>query len=523
MREAQTSPYQEGAGARIGDRIGERAGGRDCVLAVDLGGSALKAALYTLEGEELAAAFRPLGFEEDEASGRCEQDPEHWWRTLGAVAKELGETAELARVAAIAVCGFTRTQVFLDARGDILRPAIGFRDSRAAACVEAALADPALAAHPAAGGFNAYHPLARLLWLKAREPENFARLSLVVEPKDFLNLRLTGKARSDAISLFWLAEAMRGEPPRLAALAGLEGDVLPQIGRPADRVGTVRQGLPGALARLAGAAVFCGSNDTFMAVAGLGALAPGRACGISGSSEVLGLLAARPGKAEGLITIPWGEGLWHLGGPGQNGGNALAYIVDRLEPSPRPLAARLERLLAEPQCPQPLLFLPFLNGERVPFWDPDLRAAFLGLSAAHSRGDMVRAVMQGVALLNRTVLERAEAAVGVRAEELRLAGGGAKSATWNQIRADILARPVLVPEAREMGLAGGLALARLGLGLAKNLADAAVLGRLTRYEPTPEGRRRGEALFGLFTDMQPALAEAAHRLVALGRERGATL
>jgi len=488
------------------------------ILAVDLGGSGLKAALFTLEGEELASAARPLAFAEDEASGRSEQDPELWWQAFSQAADEIAGKSALENVAAVAICGFTRTQVLLDGEGEVLRPAIGFRDSRAAAAVRAAKAEPAFAAHSGAGDLNPYHPLARLLWLKDAEPETWARTRLVLEPKDFLNFRLTGTPASDPVSLHWLLKALGEGSPTLAQAAGIDRRPLPEILSPSDPVGTVREGLPGALARLAGAAVFCGSNDTWAAVAGLGGLAAGRAYCISGSSEVFGLLTDRPGKAEGLITIPWQE-LWHLGGPGQNGSSVLSWIVDRVDPSPRPFGERLDALLAEPENPQPLLFHPFLYGERVPFWDPDLRASFLGLGPGHGRGDLVRAVMEGVALLNRLVLERAEAAAGRRAEEVRLAGGGARSPVWNRIRADITGRRMLVPGAREMGLSGCLALARLGLGLAPDIGSAAILGETESYEPDPARRARSDALFRLFRDTRPALAEASHRLAGMARDQ----
>nr|WP_269751163.1 FGGY-family carbohydrate kinase [Acuticoccus mangrovi] len=242
-------------------------------------------------------------------------------------------------------------------------------------------------------------------------------------------------------------------------------------------------------------------------------MTPGRAYCISGSSEVFGLIADRAAPAEGLITLPWGAGMWQIGGPGQNGANALAFIVDRLAPGEAPFADRLAALLAQPVSPEPLLFLPFLHGERVPHWDADLRAAFVGLSASHGPGDMVRAVMEGVAFVNRTVLGRAEAATGCRADEVRIAGGGALSDTWSQIRADVLGRPVRTFGGREMGLAGAFAIARVGLGLAPSLAAAADRsGDSTLFAPSPEAMRRADALFPLFGKAHDRLADLSRRL-----------
>lgn len=489
------------------------------VLAVDLGGSALKACLFDTHGEQIAAASVPLAFRDD-ATGRSEADPHLWWDALASAAEEIAEKSGIRfrDVAAVAICGFTRTQVFLDGGNGIVRPAIGFRDSYAAAAAEAALLLPEVAGHPDARHLNAFHPLARLLCLKREEPDAWAATRLVLEPKDYLNLRLTGKAMSDRISQHWLKTAMEGEDASLAALAGMERDLLPPLGDPDDAVGKVLDGLPGALSRIAGARVFCGSNDTWAAVAGLGALRPGYAYCVSGSSEVLGLIGDRQAEAEGLITIPWGESLWMLGGPGQNGANALSWIVDLLDPRDLPLANRLDALLKLPDSSQPILFHPFLHGERVPFWDRDLRASFLGLTASHGPGDLVRSVMEGVAFVNRIVLERAEQATGKRAGEIRIAGGGARSPVWNQIRADILGRPMLASRSSEMGLAGCLALARVGLGLDADIGSAADALRpdFARLDPDPARRARYEALFSIFRETHAAVADASHRLAQVG-------
>lgn len=490
------------------------------ILTADLGGSSLKAGLFTADGGLLATASLPLSFDEP-GDGVSEQDPEIWWRALNAAFAEISDAAGPAfdAIAGIALCGFTRTQVFLDAAGQSVRPAIGFRDARAGAEIEAARARPSVAEHPASGDLNVYHPLARLLWVAAREPENWARVASILEPKDFLAFRLTGVRVSDAISQHWMLRATEGGAASLAACCGLAVPTLPRLLAPHGIVGTVQPSADKLLARLAGRPVFCGSNDTWTAVAGLGALHPGRAYAISGSSEVFGLIADRPGQAEGLLTLPWGT-LWHVGGPGLNGANALAWIVDTLDTSDRPFADRLADLLAATSDAGPLIFLPFLNGERTPFWDSGLRAAFLGLTARHRPGDLVRAVMEGVAFLNRIVLERAEAATSERAAEVRIGGGGAASPVWTQIRADAVGRDVLALPERQMGLTGCLAVARVGLGLAADLGSAVddPAGAAARFRPDPAASAAAARRFAIFQDAHGAVAHLSRRLSALGTE-----
>lgn len=494
---------------------------KDMILTVDLGGSSLKAGLFGADGALRATATVAMGFEEP-GGGISEQDPALWWRCFLEALDEIAEAVGPAfdAVAGVALCGFTRTQVLLDAAHAVVRPAIGFRDARAGDCVAAALARPGVAGHEEARHLNVYHPLARLLWVRDHEPETWARVVHVVEPKDYVALRLTGRVASDFVSQHWLARAAAGGAGSLAALAGLDRSPLPPLLNPHEGVGTVAASDHPTVARLSGMPVFCGSNDSWAAAVGLGALAAGRAYGISGSSEVFGLISDRDRKSEGLLTLPWAEGLWQIGGPGLNGANALRWVVDLLDPGTAPFEARLAGLLDRPTNAPPLLFLPYLLGERIPFWQRDLRAAFLGLGASHGPADMVRAVMQGVAFHNRLVLERAEAACGLRASEVRLGGGGASSAVWNQIRADVLGRDVLAMPSRQMGLAGCLAVARVGLGLAADLAGAldTVKGDVERFRPNPRATQSLDRLHALFVEAHPFVADISLRLQALGRD-----
>jgi xylulokinase len=493
------------------------------ILTVDLGGSSLKAGLFADDGELLATASVPLGFDEP-GDGSSEADPEIWWRALIAAFAELaGATGDaFDRIAGIALCGFTRTQVMLDADDRVVRPAIGFRDARSAAEVAAALARPGVADHPQARHLNVYHPLARLLRVAALQPELWARIDAILEPKDFLTLRLTGERASDPVSQHWLIGATRGGAGSLATLAGLSVPALPRLLPPHGTVGRVAAShVDPTLRRLVGSPVFCGGNDSWTAVAGLGALTPGRAYGISGSSEVFGLLARRDADAEGLLTLPWGDGLWQIGGPGLNGANALAWIVDTLDRSGRPFEVRLADLLAGPVCDAPLLFLPHLLGERTPHWDADLRGAFLGLTDRHGPADLVGAVMAGVAHLNRDVLERAEAAAGETALEVRIGGGGAASPVWNRIRADVLGREIVAMPNRQMGLTGCFAVAKVGLGEAPNLA-AAIDGTglaFERFRPDPTGSARADRSHAIFRDAHRATTEISHRLARTAEPR----
>jgi xylulokinase len=482
------------------------------VLAFDLGGTSLRAALIDAAGATLAS--RSVA----SAAGRAtEADPDAWWRDLTGLCETLASAAPAAFAAtgAIAISAFTRTQVFVDAAGHIAHPALLWHDTRAETVVDE-LKAKCPPGHPEAARLNAFHPAARLLWLTRTAPDALARTTKIVEPKDWLNFRLTGVLASDGVSLARLAAAAAAGPDGRSILSavGLPAAFLPVLNDPVSIMGRVIAGLPGALGKLAGVRVVTMANDTWAAVAGLGALRPGYGYNISGTTEVLGLVVDKPANAEGLLAVEWGPALHQLGGPGQNGADALTWVLDLLGRRDGAVGDALSILLAQPRIADPLLFLPYLQGERTPWWDANLRGALVGLNRQHRAADIAWAVMEGVAFLNRIVLERAEAGAGSRARELRFGGGGAASDAWCQIKADILARPVAVPAVEQPGLLGAAIVARTACGAYPTLAaaqDALVPpGRV--FRPDPARTAHYDDLYAAFRQAHEALAPVSRRL-----------
>ena len=339
-------------------------------------------------------------------------------------------------------------------------------------------------------------------------------MATVLDPKDFLAFRLTGQRASDPVSLARLL-ASREHLPEFGF-----GDILPpHLLRPAGVVGSVAPHLLPPFDALAGVPVACCSNDTWAAALGLGALAPGRAYNISGTTEVLGVLSDRPFVADGLVAVDW-FGLHQLGGPSQNGADTLRWwleLVGGEEGHGPPAAARIEALLALPRRPEPVLFLPYLQGERAPHWDPALRGAFLGLDRRHGSADLAWAVMEGVACQNRLVLGRAEAALGHPVDEVRLGGGAAFNARWRQVKADVLDRTVVAGAAREPGLLGAAMTAWTALGRYPSLAEAAAaMARSAhRHAPDPAQRARYDCLYALFRQAEAAVAPVSRALAGM--------
>lgn len=484
-------------------------------LAADLGSTTFRAALMTADGEIARLHAVPTAVQAS-ATGWAECDPDLWWKAFQSCAEVLaGDAPDLfSRITAIAISGFTRSQVLVDAVGHPTGPAILWNDIRAEKTL-AHLHTLLPEAHPETREVNAFHPLARLHWLSRHEPERLKKAVAVLDPKDYLNLKLTGNVASDPVSLARLVAAREGGSGGVSLLAavGLREDLIPPLQTPVSIIGKVRPDHPRALARLAGCPVITMANDTWASVVGLGAMRPGFGYNLTGTTEVFGLVSTSEAAAEGLMRVDWGDGLTQLGGPSQCGGDTLAWLLG-IVGHPKADPATLDALFVTPRDPDPLLFLPYLQGERVPYWNPALRGAMVGLNRRHGPVDIACAVMEGVAFLNRIVLSRAEAATGAAVSEIRFGGGGAANPIWCQIKADILGRAISVVEAQEVGLLGAAIVAQTATGVFPTLAAAQetlVRGRKT-YLPDATRSADYARLFSLYRAAEQALTPISARL-----------
>lgn len=423
-------------------------------LVADLGAGSLRTAAVAPDGTILAQSNIRTVSDEPER-GWEEADPQSWWRAFcEGLECVLDEVPDLTPEA-IAITGMTRSEVFLDADGRSIRPAILWRDRRARqAAVPIARAagetNPALAV-------NAFHPLARLAWLAEAEPDAFARLATVLEPKDYLNFRLTGRTASDIV-VAGRTERLRGSAhDTIASLTRL----LPrEMLAPTSVLGTVTAA---DLPRLAGVPVVVCSMDTWAASVGAGAVAAGRAYDVSGTSEAVGLISAGRAFADGLVSLEWSDDLMQLGGPTQAGADAVRWAYDtfRCEGA---LAEALERAAYRRPSTDGPMGLVYLLGERAPVWRVDVTGAMVGLTRESGADDALWAVMEGVAHAVRDILTTAESAAGTRAEAVHICGGGGRSDGWCQLRADVLGRPVVRPRELECGLVGAAIAAGVATG-----------------------------------------------------------
>ena len=448
------------------------------ILAADLGASSLRVALIDETGRLHALLSRPLETVSP-APDQREQDPRQWWHLFTELTAALLKDSPKVP-AAIVITGGTRSQVLVDKQGEPLRPAIMWDDSRAVQ-----------QAGRLAATFNqdrnlitAFHPAARLAWLAEHEASAIASVGAVLQPKDFIIHRLTGERCSDSVSNWMLLDEHGHYRESLILATGFAQDRLPRLAEPEQQIGRVMRqtDLP---ASLAGIPVFCGSMDTWCCALALGAYQAGASYAVSGTSEVIGVIHGQRLLAKGLLTLPWGknqgETLWHMGGPSQCGGRTVSWA--------RSILGLNEGELDELIQPAPLtasapLFIPYLDGERTPHWNPDLRGSWHDLHMAHHSTDLLRAVIEGIAFHSRTILTAAHAG-DEPATPLVIGGGLARSDRWCQLRADILQRPVTRTTAEEPGLHGAAMLAMTGLGWYISLDEARrqLAATATTFEP----------------------------------------
>ncbi len=436
----------------------------------------------------LAEASVPLAVQRP-APGWSEQDPAAWWEaTLQAVdALKRQAPAALAATAGIGLSGQMHGAVLLGADGAVLRPAILWNDGRSAAeCAAMEAAWPALrevTGNIAMPGFTA----PKLAWVRRHEPAVFAATRLVLLPKAWLRLCLSGEAAedmSDASGTLWLDVGRRAWSEAALAATGLDETQMPRLVEGSEATGRL---LPGLAARwgMAAPVIAGGAGDNAASAVGLGVVRPGDAFLSLGTSGVLFATTDRfrPNPARAVhafchaLPATWHQMSVHLAAAG-----SLDWWASAVGASP----AALLQEVPMPLSPSPALFLPYLSGERTPHNDAAVRGAFLGLDHAAGRAALTQAVLEGVAFAIRDGLD-ALAQAGTVLPGAVVTGGGARSRTWLAILASALGIPLVRPASGEQGAALGAA--RLGRMAGTGEGPSAVCRKPATAEtidPVPE-------------------------------------
>ena len=476
-------------------------------LGIDLGTSAVKALVMDEAGRTIAKAFREYPTAAPQ-QGWAEQSPTAWWTATCAATRE-AIAASGARIRSVGLSGQLNGFVLLDRSDRPLGEAVIWLDLRAvddAARLSGAQSGEIL--RLTGNDLSAICVLPKLAWFARNRPEEIARAHRIALAKDYLLLQLTGTLATDPSDAGSTAMAGIGGTawqPELVALGGVRDAMLPEIRPSGEIAGRVGRAAAEATGIPQGTPVATGAGDVAALAVGCGIVETGRVTITLGT-------AGHVVSEEGSLPMPRDLGLWRIphAVPGRNlwlglimsGGLSLAWFRRILAAGgDAPDFARLEALASDaPPGANGVRFLPFLEGVATPYRRPDARGAFLGLSSSHTAGDMLRAVMEGVAFNARECME-ALAAGGVEALDVRLAEGGARSPLWCQIVTDALARPVSLIEEGDTSAAGAAILGRAALEGADvaGIADAAVR-IVRRFEPTEAGARSLGAAYARYRE-----------------------
>lgn len=501
----------------------------DLLLGIDIGTSSTKAVVVDERGGVVGveSAQHPIS---QPRPGWSEQHPEDWWRsTVAAVRGALARAgAAGGRIRGLGLSGQMHGSVLLGRealegdgrRAEALRPALLWNDQRTGAeCaeIETSVGGRAelvkLVGNAALTGFT----LPKVLWVRRHEPEVFRRASLLLLPKDYIRLRLTGRAATDvgdAAGTLLLDVDRRAWSEPMLRMFNLDPGLLPPVFESAAVTGELTAWAAGELGLRPGTPVVAGSGDNQSGAVGAGVVRPGLVLCAMGTSGVIFAHSDAPRK-DGpgrLHTMPAATGSARAAGGWCNTGvmlsaaGSLQWCRETVFPGVAYDAMLAEAAAAPPGC-EGLAFLPYLTGERCPYADPSARGGWIGLTSRHGRGHLVRAVLEGVSFAMGQILDLVRG-IGVPVETVRLGGGGAKSELWRQLIADVAGCPVELPTSEEGPALGVALMAGVGTGVWPTVeaACAATIKVSERREPGPEAaayagpRAAYEALYPVLKD-----------------------
>jgi xylulokinase len=474
-------------------------------LLVDEGGN-VKAG-FTAPHEEMRME-RPLW---------AEQRPENWWEAaqsaIRGVLAEAGATGKDIR--GVGLSGQMHGLVLLDAQDRVIRPALIWCDQRSQAQVDYVNRTVgrenvlAFTANPVLTGFT----LPKLLWVRDHEPGNFARIRRMLLPKDYVRFCLTGEYAtevSDASGTALFDVVRRRWSSQMLERLKLDAEILPQVYESSDVTGKVTESAAAATGLAPGTPVVGGGGDQAASAVGNGVVEPGIVSCTLGTSGVVFAHMDKPaydplGRVHTFCHAV--RGAWHVMGVTQGAGLSLQWFRNHLAPGTEYDALTAEAATAPPLS-HGLFWLPYLMGERTPHLDSTARGGWIGLTAKHTRADLLRSVLEGVSYSQKDCLDIIEA-MGVSVESVRASGGGARSAFWRQLLADIFGKRVVTLASQEGSAYGAALLALVGTGAYSSVPEAcrAVIREVDSVLPRPHESqlyRRGHEVYRtLYPTLKP--------------------
>ncbi len=478
-------------------------------IGVDLGTSAVKLLLMDENGKicKIVSREYPLYFPHP---GWSEQNPEDWFAQSMEGIKELTADCDKSQVQGISFGGQMHGLVALDARDQVIRPAILWNDGRTGKQTDylnQVIGKDKLSeytANIAFAGFTA----PKILWMKENEPDNFAKICKIMLPKDYLAYKLSGSfctEYSDASGMLLLDVEHKCWSEEMLKICGITKEQLPKLYESWEVVGTLKKEVAAELDLPENVKVIAGAGDNAAAAVGTATVGDG-GCNISlGTSGTLFISSKTFGVDENnaLHSFAHADGNYHLMGCMLSAASCNKWWMDDIL---KTKAYQEEQAGITKLGENRVFYLPYLMGERSPHNDPDARAAFIGMSMDTTREDMTQAVLEGVAFGLRDSLEVARS-IGVSPERTKICGGGAKSPLWRKIIANVMNMKVDIIESEEGPGYGAAILAAVGCGVFSSVEEAAkkLVKVVATEEPDPELTAKYEERYQKFRKLYPAL------------------
>ena len=485
-------------------------------IGIDLGTAAVKLLLMEEDGtiKKIVNREYPIAFPHP---GWSEQNPYDWYEKSMDGLKELIADCDRSKVAGISFGGQMHGLVALDETDAVIRPAILWNDSRTEEeCnyLNEVIGKKTLSKYTANISFTGF-TAPKVLWMKNKEPENFARIHKIMLPKDYLCYRLSGVHAtdvSDASGTLFFDVKNRGWSKEMCEICGIKDEWLPKVFESYEAVGTLKPEIGEELGLSEKVVIAAGAGDNAAAAVGTGTVGNG-ACNISlGTSGTVFISSEKFGVDENnaLHSFDHADGSYHLMGCMLSAASCNKWWMDEIIGT-KDYAKEQEAI--EKPGENHVYFLPYLMGERSPHNDPKARGTFIGMTMDTTRADMTQAVLEGVAFALRDSFEVAKS-LGVDIKATKICGGGAKSPLWKKMVANILNVTVEVPKSEEGPSMGAAMLAAVACGAYKSVKEAAeaIVTVKETIEPDAELAAKYEARYKQFREIYPVLRPLFQKL-----------